>query len=283
VLCEAKPLGTGGKMIVDQEDYLQLLDLTFRVANSLKGKPAPNHRIPDCNKLAQKLYYHAATVYWLNQGTNAPTPTPEGTYIFDFASVAVVTRAILETYLTMYELFFEPISEDEQEFRHTYWLLSGFVIREKYVSDRPSAKKSFGGLLHEIEELRLRIQKTSHYATLTEGTKKRCLAGDMPNKAFEKRLEAAGFAPKFTLRAHRYLSGFAHSDGLVAIQITQAKSEEDQKKYIRSYMHMIMMVMSKMILSYKKMFPSAEAWCMAKPEILRLAEIWSDTTRRLDA
>ncbi|MBE3117577.1 MAG: hypothetical protein IMZ50_02320 [Candidatus Atribacteria bacterium] len=219
----------------------------------------------------------------MNQGTNAPTPTPEGTHIFDFASAAVVTRAILETYMTMYELFFQPISEDEQEFRHAYWLLSGFVIREKYVSYRPSAMKLFGGLLHEIEELRLRIQKTSHFATLTKKEKERCLAADLPKISFEKRLEAAGFAPKFTRVAHRYLSGYAHSDGLVAVQIAQAKSEGDQKKYIEGYMHMIMIVMSKMILSYKKMFPSAEAWCMAKPEILRLAEIWSGTTRMLDS
>lgn len=268
-------------MVTSQDDYLKLLDLTFRVANSLNGKPAPNHRIPDCNKLAQKLYYHAATVYWLNQGTNAPVPTPEGTHIFDFASVAVVTRAVLETYLTMYELFFLPITDDEQEFRHAYWLLSGYLIREKYINDHPNAKASLGNWLREIDELRFRIQKTLYFAALSKGTQKRCLDGDMPNKSFEKRLEAAGFAPKFTLRAQRYLSGYVHSDGLVADQIKKAKSEDEQKKYIRSYMHLIMMVMSKMIFLYKSKFPSAEAWCMAKPEILWLAEIWSDTTRKL--
>ncbi len=269
-------------MLVGQEDYLELLDLTFRVANSLKGKPAPNHRIPDCNKLAQKLYFHAATVYWLNQGTNAPVPIPEGTHIFDFASVAVITRSILETYLTMFELFFEPTTEDEQEFRHASWLLTGFLIREKYISDHPREKAALGNWLYEVEELRLRIQKTSYFATLSARMQKRCLDGDLLNKSFGKQLEAAGFAPHFTLRAHRYLSGYVHSDGLVADQIKKAKSEEEQKSYIRSNMHLIMMVMSKMIISYKKMFPSAEACCMAKPDILRLAEIWSDTPRMLD-
>jgi len=275
-------LGAGEKLMADQEAYLQLLDLTFQVANSLNGKPAPNYRIPDCNKLAQKLYSHAATIYWLSQGTYAPIPKPEGTHFIDFASVAVITRATLETYLTMYELFFELISEDEQEFRHAYWLLSGFIVREKYLSNRPQAKSLFGDSLQEIEGLRLRIQKTSHYVSLTQKQKNKCLAADLPKLSFEKRLESADLAPKFTRTIHQYLSGYVHSDGLIAIQISQAKSEAKQDEFIQGFMYIIMIVISKMILSYRKIFPSAEAYCLAKPEIFKLAETWSGTTQMLD-
>jgi len=46
-----------------QEDYLKLLDLTYRLANSLAGERANHHRIRDCNQLAAKLFFHAAIVY----------------------------------------------------------------------------------------------------------------------------------------------------------------------------------------------------------------------------
>jgi len=74
-----------------QEEYLQLLNLAYEVAQSLKGKQAVNPYLPDCQHLAAKLFFHAATIYQLRQGTKIPVPysLEEGSNFYDFPSVTV--------------------------------------------------------------------------------------------------------------------------------------------------------------------------------------------------
>jgi hypothetical protein len=157
------------------EQYLQLLDLAYEVAQSLEGKPSPDSRWPDCQQLATKLFFHAATIYWLREAsTKAPVPRSikNGCSFYDFPSVTVLTRATLETYLTMFEVFFEPATEDEFEFKHALWLLSGFVIRENYISSDPALQHQFAKAQKEIQEMRNRIQKTKKYKSLKSGERR---------------------------------------------------------------------------------------------------------------
>jgi hypothetical protein len=63
------------------DKYLQLLDLAYQVIESLAGKTSTDLRLPDCHKLAIKLFFHAASTYWLQQGTKAPVPhSPKAYY-----------------------------------------------------------------------------------------------------------------------------------------------------------------------------------------------------------
>lgn len=252
-----------------QSEYLQLLDLLYQVAQSLKGKTYPDSRIHDCNRLALKLFFHAATLLWLKQGTRAPVPEPDGAYFYDIASSAVITRSALETYLTMYELFFEPISDDEREFRYAVWILSGFVIRNDILTSDPT-----------LIAMRKRIRNTTTFASLSSKQQRLVLEkGKKLSKDFKKRTKAAGFSPIIFRRMNQYLSSYVHSDGLSATQIIDADTPEKQQGYIKNYMNLVMMVMAKMILEYRKLFPSAEAWCIAKPKAFLLAEHWSEIAR----
>ena len=254
-----------------KDEYLQLLDLLYQVAQSLEGKSYPDKRLHDCNRLALKIFSHAATVYWLKQGTKAPIPEPDGADFFDMASVAVITRSALDTYLTMYELFFEHITDDEKEFRYALWILSGFVIRDDIVPSDPT-----------LIVMRERIKNTATYASITKKQQRQVLEkGKRVVRDIRERAKVAGFGPKTIQQLNQYLSSYVHSDGLSAVQIMEADTSEKQKGYIENCMNIIKMIMSKMILEYKNLFPSAEAWCLAKPKALLLAEKWSEIAQRL--
>jgi hypothetical protein len=254
-----------------EKDYLLLLNLLFEVADSLEEKKYPDPRFHDCNKLALKLFAHAATVYYLRQGTKTPVPKLDGSFFYDFASVAVITRSALDTYLNMFELFFDPISDDEREFRYTLWFLSGFALREDIIADDPT-----------VVNMRNRIQKTLAFSKLKTGEKKIILLGKRQNNELKLRIDAAGFGPKTFRRMNTYLSSYVHSDGLSAVQIMGADTLEKQIDYIENYMNIFMMIMAKMILEYKKLFPSAEALCLASPEVSMLAEFWEKVARGLE-
>ena len=262
--------------------YLQLLDLAYEVVQSLKGKPSPDSRWSSCQSLAIKLFFHATTVYWLRKAsTKSPVPRSlGGCSFYDFSSVAVLTRAVLETYLTMFEVFFEPATEDEFEFKHALWLLSGVVVRENYVPSDPALQSQFTNAQKEIQVIRTRLQNTKKYNSLKPDEQKKVSKGKTIRnwKAVAK---AAGFGEQTIQLMYAYYSGYVHADGLSGAQIVTAKTSQDQVKHIESLMHTIMIVLSKMIIDYAKKFPEARAACDKNPEAYYRAEIWSEAASRL--
>lgn len=261
------------------EQYLQLLDLTYEVAQALKGKPSPDSRLPDCQQLATKLYFHAATVYWLREaGTKVPAPySLNGSSFYDFPSVAVLTRAIFETYLTMFEVFFEPTTDDEFEFNHALWQLSGFVIRENFVPTDPTLQHRIANAQKEVQEMRNRLQRTQKYKSLKPGEQRKVLKGEAI-RGWKNIAQAAGFGEKTIQRMYAYYSGYVHADGLSGAQIVAAQTAQEQIGHIDIHMRTIMLVLSKMIIDYAKKFPEARAICDKQHDAYYRAEIWSGVT-----
>ena len=216
-----------------KDEYLQLLNLAFEVAQSLKGKSSPDSRWPDCQQLAAKLYFHAATVYWLRESsTKAPVPySLNGSSFYDFPSVAILTRATLETYLTMFEVFFEPATEDDAEFNHALWLLSGFIIRENFVPSDASLQGQVANAQNEIQQMRTRLQKTNKYKSLKPGEQRKVLKGE-GIRSWKSVAVAAGFGEQTISRMYAYYSGYVHADELSGTQIVSAQSAQDQIEHI---------------------------------------------------
>jgi len=264
------------------DQYLQLLDLAYEVAQSLKGKPSPDSRWPNCQQLAAKLFFHAATVYRLGEtSTKAPVPySLKGCSFYDFPSVAVLTRATLETYLTMFEVFFEPATEDEAEFEHALWQLSGFIVRENVVSSDPALQGRLDNAQKEIQVMRTRLQKTEKYKSLKPGEQRRVSKGEAI-RSWKAVAKAAGVGEHTIQKMYAYYSGYVHADGLSGAQIVTAKTAQDQVKHIEIHMRTIMIVLSKMILDYAKKFPEAKAACNKNPDAYYRAEIWSGAANRL--
>jgi len=247
----------------------------FHVAQSLEGTSSPHPGLSDCNQLAAKLFFHTATIYWLSQGTKAPVPEPDGADFYDFASIGVLTRATLETYLIMFEVFFEPTTDDDREFQHALWLLSGFVIREKSTPPEAIGRDRIAQSQREIEQMRDRIRNTSKFASLSDKQKRRVLDGKREPRSRQERLQAAGFGAETFQQSYGYLSGYVHADGLSGAQIIQAETKQAQLAYIQGAMHIVMAVMAKMILQYERHFAPARSVCLANQEAFGLAKVWA--------
>lgn len=264
------------------ESYLRLLDLCYEVAQSLKGTQASIPHIPDCQQLAAKLFWHAASIYWLGQGTHAPVPESlvGGACFYDFASVAVLTRAALETYLTLFEVFLEPQTLDGFEFNHALWQLSGFVVREDLVPSDPSLTEWAARSQREIEEMRSRLCSTQKYSLLSAREKKAALRGRR-SRDWSAVARAAGFGEDTIRKMYAYYSGYVHSDGLAGAQIMQAATREEQSRFIQGDMHLVMSILAKMVLGYESKFQEARRTCEGRPADYTLAQVWSEATRRL--
>lgn len=263
------------------DEYLQVLDLSYEVAQSLKGKPSEDPHLPDCQQLALKLFMHCASCYWLSLGTKAPVvESVGGANFFDFASIAVITRAALETYLTLFEVFIDPSNDDEFEFNHALWQLSGFIVREGLAPTDPSLEEAAVEAGNDIEHLRDRIRSTQSYKALTEKQKRNVLNGRRFRNWREVAL-SAGFGLQFIRRIYSYYSGYVHADGLSGNQIMGAKTAEEQKFHIWMHLFTLLLVMSKMILDYAGKFEEAEKTLRHYPELKDRTLVWTEAVRRL--
>lgn len=187
-----------------QEEYLGLLELQFEVAQALKGKASEDGRWPDAQHLALKLFAHGASAHWLFQGTNAPVPkSTDGAAFTDFGSIAVIARAALETYLTFFEVFVSPSTEDEFEFQYCLWHLAGQVILEDLEPSDESLTENYLGAQADIAELRERLRATELFVALTPRQEEQVLQGRR-RRDWRGIAAAAGIGLGFIRRIYSY-------------------------------------------------------------------------------
>jgi hypothetical protein len=271
-------------------EYLQLLNLTYEVAQSLKGKVVSDGRWVDCQQLALKLYSHATTVYWLRAAaTKAPVPysMENGSSFHDFSSITVLTRVIMETYLNLFHVFFEPTTDDDFEYNHALWLLSGFILRENYTPSDPLLQGRIPEERRRIDELKTRLQATKRFKALNSNpqnstlnkTQRAILRGARASS--KSSAKAAGFSGEMIEHLYSFQSSYVHADGLSGLQIQIADTSQDQIEFIETQMQVIMIFLSKMILDYANKFPESKAACDKDPAAYAQAQAWVDAGHHL--
>jgi hypothetical protein len=114
-------------------DYGKLLDLLARAIDASKGfsvsDVSDGKRLWDAHNLARKFIDHAFTVLYLSHGTNVQDiPSFKFSFI-DSASIDVLTRATMETFLVFHYVFFAPQTKEEKDYR--YWAYKAAGITER--------------------------------------------------------------------------------------------------------------------------------------------------------
>ncbi len=247
-----------------------LIDFTYKVVQSLKGMEyTESEHIDVCELLTMKLYCHATTINYLRNGTQLNlSDFDEQVTIFDFSSIMVLARAVIETYLTLYEVFFEPQTEDELNYRANVFKLSALITWENFRPNDPKVehedlvKKNIA----EIISLRNRIKNTQAFQSLDHNQQPQALKGRiMPRRDFTVRAKAAGLGEKTAERMYAYLSSYLHSDSVSAVHLREATTNTKEAWYIGLGVNIVMIVLAKTILLYRARFKQAKAVCKANP------------------
>jgi hypothetical protein len=204
-----------------------------------------------------------------------------GAAFTDFASIAVIARAALETYLTFFEVFVSPSTEDEFEFQYCLWHLAGQVVLEDLVPSDESLTEHYLHAQADIRELRERLRTTQVFAALTRRQQDQVLQGKR-RRDWRDIAAAAGLSPGFIKRIYSYYSGFVHSDAYTSAQMFSAQTKEDQRAHAELHLLTIMFVLSKFILDYARIFEEANDVLPRFPDAHRRAQVWSEVLSRLD-
>lgn len=260
-----------------EEVYPLLLDLMVRLVESMSGQnitPGEAWR-NDAQTLALKLYRHLVSMHNLSEGATVHCSHGLQLRHIDHASIIVIARAALETYLVWHYLYGQP-DPKLSKFRYLTWRLGGLMDRQTLLPVSQTAMKVQSRELVEVEALRAEIETYPQFQEFTLKQQRKLLAGDWKIALGTSDLAlAAGFHGSYFNNVYGYLCGYAHASYISALQVGQAKMLEDQFALVRSIMGIGVVTMAHFSCAYPKQFPGAQAVLDADPEAKLVAERWA--------
>jgi len=263
-----------------EKDYLRVLNLLYQVIEENKGVPAGrDNRLLEAEALATKFFFHSASTLYLSRGTNIKDFPSSEIGFFDPASIHVLTRAALETFLTFHYLFIAPKSSEEQDFRYWAWQLGGLCERQKYRVSKSENRKKQKDEKQLIDKLRKNLESNKIFKTLGKRQQSKILKGKWRIESWRIIALDAGFDELHASLFYSYLCGYAHSGSLSILQIRQATTKETQRNLFQASMEVIMIAMANMIFSYCKLFLNGKKVLERNSRATKLAQIWVDIGR----
>lgn len=257
-------------------DYSALLDLFVRLVASQAGveNEEGSACLKDAQVLATKLFRHLVSMRALAAGATVETAGGLSVFFIDHASVKVVARAAIETYLVFFYLY-GTADQSLSKFRHKTWQLGGLSDRQQYHVSTQEGHEVLAREIKQIEALRLEIERHPQIANYTDRQRKKLLNGDWRiGKGWADLGAHAGFHGKYFDNIYGYLCGYSHSSYLSALQVGQAKSIENQQKLTQSIMGIGVVLMAHFAFSYSRAFSNAEKVLSGNPTVKRIAEKW---------
>lgn len=261
----------------DQDrDYSTLLDLFMQLVQSQADRKifAGDAWLNDAQVLARKLFGHLVSMQTIAAGATVDHGDMPAHFFIDHASVKVVVRAALETYLVFFYLYG---SEDRSlsEFRHKTWKLAGLTDRQKFSVSMVQHREVLVRERESIEQLKRQIESSPHIAGYMTKQRSKLLEGDWrAGNGWVDLGRSAGFHEKYFRNIYGYLCGYSHASYLSALQVGQAESIDDQKMLTDCILGVGVVLMAHFAFSYSMTFPSAGDILTANPSAKAVAEKW---------
>lgn len=270
-------------MDAEERDFIKLLDLLFKVVEANRGPlDGDDDRFWFAEGLTTKFFLHAASVLYLSRGTKLSDFPSTALKFPDSASIQVLTRAALETFLTFHYVFFEPKTDDEKNYRYWAWKLAGLIDRQSFPASYEDHKQKLKEEGKEINELLDRIEASAIFQQLGRKEKKKILQGNWRLLSWREIGKKTGLSRILSSHVYKHLSGYTHSSWSSILQIKQSFQEREQALFISSSMSFITIVGANLIREYCDLFPRAKAAMTADARGGDMVDTWIQIGQELD-
>ena len=256
-----------------QDEYLALLDLLFQIieAQSNQHIEPGQEWLNDAQVLSIKLYNHLTSIQRLSQGASTNHRGTAQTGYIDHASVQVVSRAALETYLVFFYIY-GTTNQSLSQFRYKTWHLAGLTDRQKFGAINEEARLKMAEENEMILRLKAEINQSEHFENFSDSQRKQLLKGHWRvGKSWKDLGEYAGFHGQYFENIYCYFCGYSHSSYASVLQVRDARSRDIQQMLTSAAFGLGLIVMAYFSLTYTRLFPNTNAVMSSNPKASQLA------------
>lgn len=243
----------------NEKELLKVIDSFIKVGeagkNTLAGK---DNRLLDAEGLGFKIFSHAASVLYLYRSTSIPDSSITKISFFDTASINVLGRSALESFLVFQYVFVNNENEEHEDFHYLSWVLGGLIERQNLPVSSPQGKMVLENERKIISSIEPRIKANKYFFELTDKQQSNLLnKGIWRLKSWSDIGLESGLSDTYAKAFYGYLCGYAHASNLSILQLREAKSAKIQKDLSSATIGYLLIALSKFIKSYTKVFTKA--------------------------
>jgi hypothetical protein len=174
--------------------------------------------------LIMKIIFASKSILDLSQGSDFITLKGDKKLeIIDTPSIYILTRSIMEAFLTLEYLFFNDLETEERLYRYNLWRVSGFMSRQNHVGQLE--KKNAEKLEREkklITELKVKIKKSKYFSSLKKQQIWKLDKYGLPRLiSWLDLLKESRLKSRFFENTYKLYSNYAHSEYISMIQINE--------------------------------------------------------------
>lgn len=257
-------------------EYTELLSLFAELVQSQANKPIAegDEWQNDAQTLSIKLFRHLVSMQTIAAGTAVALDGKSFTSFVDHASIKVVARAALETYLVFFYLY-GTLDVSLSKFRHSTWRLGGLTDRQQFHASTEGNKEALVCEKDAIEQLKQAVQAMPQFQGYSPKQQAKLLGGEWrTGNGWIDLSVAAGFHKKYFQNIYAYLCGYSHSSYLSALQVGQAQTIEDQKMLTEAILGVGIVLMAHFTFTYSAFFKAATSILDKNLDKRKVAEKW---------
>lgn len=175
--------------------------------------------------LSIKILLATKSIIQICDGVNLASPNKIATVKWlDFSSVNILTRSMIEAFLTLEYLFCNNLQESERTFRFYIWRISGYKSRQSFFENRGNLKsdiqQKLNSELTEINDLLQKIESSIHYKDLNKQNLWKLDKYGLPRlNSWLELLENSILNTSHFSVSYKLYSNYAHSEFISLIQM----------------------------------------------------------------
>jgi hypothetical protein len=180
--------------------------------------------------LSIKILLATKSIVELGKGTKVSALTKDSNVkLLDFPSINILTRSIIEAFLTLEYLFFNELSVEERNFRFHIWQISGYKARQGLFEKREKLKDSINEKLktelEEINRLKVIIERSPYYKNIGKQSLWKLDTFGLPRLvSWTKLIKQSILKTTMFETSYKLYSNYAHSEFISLIQMNGRKN-----------------------------------------------------------
>lgn len=231
-----------------REKFASLVNGAFKLGSTCDSRPAETWRLRVAVDIFTKLTLHGMAIRTLFP------PTPP---VWDIGSLAVLTRAVIDTYFALFYFAVDKDSDEQIELRHVVGNYNLAKHRHQILDFIGSEHSETPEVSGTVDKALADLRRNAIFQGLEQSEKRDIEDGRksilLTNSALAQR---AGISPRFYRGMYKYLSGHVHTLP-IAIQQMNTPKRPDQILIVWNFLDLNSGYLALAIRDFVRIFPAS--------------------------